>query len=162
MDAEELGLYQSNTPILPSGVSTVGELDLIVAAAVKNFGSLRMAALHHLTGATGISANEHGKSVFTFWSRDKSVALQHLDRTYGQYGGKNVPILVEAEVGNNGRIIVAADEGLYEERVSDTLEDTFSEFAPEDEVFVSMPVITYSFSIVNIALSTGNTSRWTN
>jgi hypothetical protein len=162
VDSEELNMYESNIAILPSGVSTVAELDLIVAAAINNFGSLRLAALHHLTGATGIRANEPGKPVFTFWSRQKSVALEHLHRTFGQYDGKNVPILLEAEIENGDRVVIAADEGLYQERLSDALEDTFAEFAPEDEVFVSIPVIRYSYSVVNISFPTNDARRWSN
>ncbi|HXC44492.1 MAG TPA: hypothetical protein VNY51_13340 [Candidatus Dormibacteraeota bacterium] len=156
VDSDELALHESNAPILPSGVLSVGELDVTVCAALNNFGSLRLAALHHLTGATGIGANLHGKPIFTFWSRYKSVALEHLGKTYGQYSGKNTPILLQVEVEKNERVVVAADESLYEERISDVMKDTFAEFAPEDEVFVSMPVMKHSCSIVNIAFQPGD------
>ena len=136
--------------------------DFIVAAAIQNFDSLRLAALHHLTGATGTRPNEHGKWVFTFWTRQESVAVEHLHRTFGQYNGKNIPILVEAEVDRGDRVVIAADEGLYEERLSDVLEDTFAEFAPEDEVFVSTPVVKYRYSVMNISFPNNDAGRWLN
>ena len=38
---------------------------------------------------------------------------------------------------------VALDEGLYDERISETLPYTFSEFQEEDEVFIAVPDVDY-------------------
>jgi hypothetical protein len=158
----QLALLRAKEPILPEGMTSADELDSAIKEAEKNFGSLRMAALHHLTGATGVRPNENGKPLFTFWSRNKGVAVDHLRTTYGQVIGKHIAVILEAELAPNPRVIVAADQGLYTERIADNLEDTFEEFAPEDEVFVALPVTDYIYSVMNLTLSLRSPGQVTN
>ena len=57
----DLEPFQRKEPLLPSGVRSSQELEELRAAAVRSFGSLRRAALHHLTGAFGTEPNVQGK-----------------------------------------------------------------------------------------------------
>ena len=146
----DLKALERNEPLLPSGFESTQELDELRAAAARNFGSLRQAALHHLTGASGTEPNVHGKPVFTFWSRNRGVAIHHgLDSHPGVAGF--VLVLFTAEVMAREGVVVALDEGLYEERISDALPDTFAEFREEDEVFVAVPVVEYQWTILEAA-----------
>lgn len=152
MNSHGLTRLTQGLPILPSGFNSASELESAVREAVLNFGSLRMAALHHLTGATGVRANEHGRPIFTFWTRIKSVALNHLLRSFPGLPDQTIAVLLETEIDVQNGIVVAADEGLYRETIADFLDDTFADFEPEDEVFVSIPIRDYRFSIVNLLL----------
>ena len=60
-------------------------------------------------------------------------------------------MLISAEVMAGEGIVVALDEGLYNERISDALPDTFSEFQEEDEVFIAVPVTEYEWTIFEAA-----------
>ena len=126
------------------------ELEELRTLAVANFGSLRQAALQHLTGAFGTEPNIRGKPVFTSWSRNREVAIRHgLDSHPGITGFMLVLITADVPVGEG--VVVAQDEGLYEERISDALPDTFEEFREEDEVFIALPVVEYEWIILEAA-----------
>jgi len=139
---EELNYFLSGHPILPNGVESEDELTMLLEQAIQNFGSLRHAAIHHLTGATGVKPNVPGKPIFTFWTRRKDIALQLLKESYGSYDA-TIPLLLKALVSRGPRVIIASEEGIYGEQIADGLDYTFEDFAPEDEVFIALPISKY-------------------
>lgn len=148
-DAATLRELSLRRPILPNGVESIDEWGNLLSVAIYNFGSLRGAALHHLTGATGTAPNVTGKPVFTFWTRKRSIALERLARGVGLADARDQAVIIEADVAPSERVIVAQDAGLYRETISASLDATFEDFAPEDEVFVAVPVYAYDFQVLS-------------
>jgi hypothetical protein len=146
---QELEALKSQKPLFPNGIQSYTELAQLKATALHNFGSLRVAALHHLTGAVGVAPNQPGKSLFTFWSRRREIAIQHIWQSISN-PSKSIPILISADIGVDDNVIIAAEQGLYDERIAEHLEDTFEDFSPEDEVFISKPIFNYVIEILNI------------
>jgi hypothetical protein len=142
-DEQNLRDFQNHVPLLPRAVSSSRELDEMVEEAIRNFGTLRDAALHHLTGATGVAPNMDGKPVFTFWTKNRLVALHHLAHNLGIYG-KVYPVIIEAEIDADSRIIVASEAHLYDEYIEPSNETTFEGARWEEEVFIAKPVINYA------------------
>lgn len=143
----QLDAVLSKEPILPAGVETEQELQELRHCAERNFGTLRLAALHHLTGATGPSPNRAGKPVFTFWSRNREAAIRHALSNHPGIDGYTLVLIASALVEADG-VVVAQDDGLYDEKISDSLPDTFSELRDEDEVLVAVPVRQYGVSVL--------------
>jgi len=135
-------------PILPDGITSKEELDNLVGMAIENFGSIRMAAMQHLTGAFGPAPNVRGKPIFTFWTRKQEMAEQRLrEPSYCNLGA--IPIIIECEIQMSPRVIVAKDSGIYQEKIFEGADYTFEDFEPEDEVFVAEPVYHYSVTKYN-------------
>src|SRR5436190_22121907 len=132
IDAESESRFRGGEPILPRGIGSEDELEDLVRTAIRNFGSLRSAAIHHLTGATGVEPNRRDRPVFTFWPRQRAIALATLRR--GRVSTLSpVLLLLAADVARGPRVVIARESGLYRERISDYAEDTLADIEPVDE-----------------------------
>lgn len=148
VDALALDALLAGHPILPAGVASAEELSGLLTEGVRNFGSLRDAAIHHLTGSSGVAPNAFGRPLFTFWTRVREVALNRLETSYAD-SMADVAVLITARIARSAQVVVATEEGIYGERIfggNSTV--TFEDFAPEDEVFIAEPVVSYGIDIV--------------
>jgi hypothetical protein len=117
---------------------TAKELERLRERARSTFGSVELAALHHLMGASGTAPNVPGKPVFSFWTRRLDVAVDRLSSPSFDTRGV-LPIVISSQVAAGPWVVSALDTGLYEELIGVDAY-TFEDFLPEDEVLAAEPV----------------------